>query len=64
MVASIPLYTDNKDPMHLKLDVAVGSEVEDGDHDKGQVDPEVVAKDDGKRVLLASGVGNLKCAPT
>ncbi len=46
--------------LYLELNVAMGSGVEQSDHDEGQVDPQVIAEHDSKRVLLASRVGNLE----
>ena len=38
----------------LELDVEVSGEIEDGDHDECEVDPQVIAKHYGKRVLYPS----------
>lgn len=50
--------------LYLKFDVTVGGEIEDGDHDEGKVDPEVISKHNSKCVLFASVVIYLQCTPT
>lgn len=49
---------------YLKLNVAVSGEVEESDHDKRQVNPEVIAKHNSKRVPSSHGVIHLQRAPT
>lgn len=52
------------DSTYLEFDVAVSSEIKKCDHYESQVDPEIVAKDDGESVLFSQRIIDLQCAPT
>ena len=50
--------------MYQAFEVAVNREIEDGHGDEGEVNPEIIGKEDDKRVELAIIIVDSQGAPT